>query len=324
MNVNIPPPPAPPPSVCHNENQRNNIFWWRNAMNVNIPPSVCHNEDQRNNIFWWRNIQGTFTSPAYVYQRERLKVPPCSGEPQASPLKPYNYSSAASFSFNSLATRRMSAAKPQSATMRWTSAPGLAWKMRHDGHDVLLCSAVGLTPVSSNKIMQPLECHAYEGKLETTNLSLNVLISKSKQYQCCTELPPNFAQRTIQNHSGALSHSQHLKLQSLSCLSMSISSHDQLNRTSNRLTTKRKRKAHAKTSLTADCFTSYWRVAISNLFSDLISGLLSSVSIAAHHVDPTTSTHQVFAHLRCKVSSKGCQGQGSAWKTIVLSWRLQQ
>ena len=135
-------------------------------MNVNIPPSVCHNEDQRNNIFWWRNIQGTFTSPAYVYQRERLKVPPCSGEPQASPLKPYNYSSAASFSFNSLATRRMSAAKPQSATMRWTSAPGLAWKMRHDGHDVLLCSAVGLTPVSSNKIMQPLECHAYEGKLE--------------------------------------------------------------------------------------------------------------------------------------------------------------
>ena len=162
------------------------------------------------------------------------------------------------------------------------------------------------------------------GETWTTNLSLNVLISKSKQYQCCTELPPNFAQRTIQNHSGALSHSQHLKLQSLSCLSMSISSHDQLNRTSNRLTTKRKRKAHAKTSLTADCFTSYWRVAISNLFSDLISGLLSSVSIAAHHVDPTTSTHQVFAHLRCKVSSKGCQGQGSAWKTIVLSWRLQQ
>ena len=51
------------------------------------PPSVCHNEDQRNNIFWWRNIQGTFTSPAYVYQRERLKVPPCSGEPQASPLQ---------------------------------------------------------------------------------------------------------------------------------------------------------------------------------------------------------------------------------------------
>ena len=88
MHVNIP----PTPSVCHNEDQSNNIFWWHNAMNVNIPPpplyattkinvttsfgdtmpwtltsppppSACHNEDQRNNIFCWRNIQGTLTSP---------------------------------------------------------------------------------------------------------------------------------------------------------------------------------------------------------------------------------------------------------------------
>ena len=60
MNVNIAPHP---PSVCKNDLQRNNIFWWRNAMNVNMPP-IC----------------------MLLSSRERLKVPPCSGESQASPL----------------------------------------------------------------------------------------------------------------------------------------------------------------------------------------------------------------------------------------------